>query len=240
MNRLLPPSLPAPAPWTRRRVIQGLGVGALGALFGGCAAPPQLPPRPLDRAVAPRVGESWRYQFTSAWRNQPPRMLEVRVIEVTDQGVRDRLSAEGEGGSDERAFGPALAMVDRPLAGLLVQEFSPYLSAFGGFPAGVGSFAATLPQPTFGTQWMATATPRGTEQLTLPAGTFEALRVDIYGTRFFIRGQMDDAIDPVKLYSTVWYAPAAKRVVRRTLITQAAQVNELERNEYQLIAHRPA
>ena len=165
-------------------------------------------------------------------------MLEVRVMEVADEGVSDRLSAEGQPGGDERRFGSALAVVARPLSGLLVHEFSPYLAAFGGFPAGGGSFAVSLPQPSWGTQWTATATPRGTERLTLPAGSFDALRVDIYGTRFFIRGQMDDAIDPVKLYSTVWYAPAAKRVVQLTRITQAAALNELERDQYQLIANR--
>ncbi len=235
MRHLLPPPLP---PWTRRRALQGLGAGALGALFGGCAPLPQLPPRPLDRALAPRVGDTWRYQFTSAWRNVPPRMLEVRVEEVTGEGVRDRLAAEGQAGADERRFNSALEVVARPLPGILVHEFSPYLMAFGGFPAGGGSFAVVLPQPSWGTQWTATATPRGTERLTLPAGSFDALRVDIFGSRIFIRGQMDDAIDPVQLYSTAWYAPAAKRVVQLSRYTQAAGLNILERDQYQLISHR--
>jgi len=234
MRHLLPPPL---APWTRRRVLKGLGAGTLGALFGGCAAPPQAPLRPLDRAVAPRVGDTWRYQYTSAWRNVPPRMLEVRVIEVTGEDVRDRLSADGDAAGDERRFASALAMVARPLSGLLVHEFSPYLAAFGGFPAG-GSFAVTLPPPSWGTQWMASATLRGTERITVPAGSFDALRVDILGTRFFIRGQMDDAIDPVRLYATVWYAAGAKRVVQSARSTQAAGLNILERDQYQLISHR--
>ncbi len=236
MNHLLPPPL---ALWTRRRVIQGLGAGALGALFGGCAALPQVPPRPLDRALAPRVGDTWRYQYTSAWRNVPPRMLEVRVVEVTGEDVRDRLSAEGDSAGDEQRFSSApLAMVARPLSGILVHEFSPYLAAFGGFPAGGGSFAVTLPPPSWGTQWTARATLRGTERLTLPAGGFDAMRVEIAGSRFFIRGQMDDAIDPVWLYATAWYAPAAKRVVQLSRFTQAAGLNVLERDQYQLISHR--
>lgn len=236
MNQLLPQS--PFAPWTRRRVIQGLGAGALGALFGGCAAPPQVPPRPLDRALAPRVGDTWRYQYTSAWRNVPPRMLQVRVVEIAGEDVRDRLAVEGDSAGDERRFNSALAMVARPLAGLLVHEFSPYLPAFGGLPPGGGSFAVTLPPPSWGTQWTASATLRGTERLTLPAGSFDAMRVEIFGTRFFIRGQMDDAIDPVRLYSTVWYAQAAKRVVQLSRFTQAAGLNVLERDQYQLISHR--
>ncbi len=234
MNHLLPPPL---APWTRRRALQGLGAGALGALFGGCAPLPQLPPRPLDRALAPRVGDTWRYQFTSAWRNVPPRMLEVRVTEVTDAGVRDRLSAERDSAGDERQFDSGLVIAARPLSGLLVHEFSPYQTAFGGLPAG-GSFPVALPQPSWGTQWTTTATLRGTERLTLPAGSFDTARVDILGTRLFIRGQMDDAIDPVRLYSTVWYAPAAKRVVQATRQTQAAGLNILERDQYQLVWQR--
>ncbi len=237
MRHLLPPPL---APWTRRCVLKGLGAGALGALLGGCAAPSRLPPRPLDRAVAPRVGDSWRYQYTSAWRNVPSRLLEVRVLEVTDEGVRDRLSAEGESAADERRFGSALEFAARPLSGFMVHELTPYLLAFGGVPPGGGSFAVTLPQPSWGTQWTATATPRGTERITVPAGSFDALRVDVLGTRFFIRGQMDDAIDPVRLYATVWYAAGAKRVVQSARSTQAAGLNILERDQYQLVSHRPA
>jgi hypothetical protein len=236
MNHLF---LLPPAPWTRRRVIQGLGAGALGALFGGCATVPQAPPRPLDRALAPRVGESWRYQYTSAIRNVPPRVLELRVLEVTDEGVRDRLSAEGEAAGDERRFGSALELVARPVSGLVVHEFSPYLLAFGGFPAGAGSFAATVPPSSWGTQWTATATLRGSERITVPAGSFDALRVELRGSRPFIRGQMDDAIDPVWLDATVWYAPAAKRVVQLVHFTQAWGRNFLARDQHQLVAHRP-
>jgi hypothetical protein len=234
MSHFLPPS---PGRWTRRQVIQGLGAGALGPLFGGCAAPPQAPPRPVDRALAPRVGDTWRYQYTSAWRNVPPRMLEVRVLEVTGENVRDRMSAEGDPAADDRSFNYELALVGRPLSGLLVHEFAPYLPVFGGLPPG-GSFAVSLPTPSWGSQWTTTATLRGPERLTLPAGSFDTTRVDIYGQRFFIRGQMDDAIDPVKLYSTVWYAQSAKRVVQASRYTQAAGLNILERDQYQLVAQK--
>jgi hypothetical protein len=166
-------------------------------------------------------------------------MIDVQVLEVTGE-VRDRLAAEGQAGADERRFNSALEVVARPLPGILVQEFSPYLLAFGGFPAGGGSFAVALPQASWGTQWTATATPRGTERVTLPAGSFDALRVDVFGSRNFIRGQMDDAIDPTRLYSTAWYAPAVKRVVQLSRYTQAAGLNILERDQYQLISVRVA
>lgn len=236
MRHLLPPPL---APWTRRRALGGLGAGALGALFGGCATVPRAPPRPLDRALAPRVGESWRYQYTSAIRNVPPRVLEVRVTEVSGMEVRDRLSADGDAAGDERRFGSALELAARPVSGLVVHEFSPYLLAFGGFPAGAGSFAATVPPSSWGTQWTATATLRGPERITVPAGSFDALRVDLSASRLFIRGQMDDAMDPVWLDATAWYAPAAKRVVQLAHFTQGWGRNFLARDQYQLVAHRP-
>jgi hypothetical protein len=196
--------------------------------------------RPLDRDLAPRVGDTWRYQYTSAWRNVPSRVLEARAVEVGAAGVRDRLSVEGESVGDEQRFDSALAMVARPLSGgLLVHEFSPYLAAFGGFP-GSGSFAVSVPPPSWGTQWSASATLRGTERRTVPAGTFDALRVEIVGSRPFIRGQMDDAIDPIWLFATAWYAPAAKRVIQHSRFTQAAGRNVLERDQYQLVSHRLA
>jgi hypothetical protein len=51
---------------------------------------------------------------------------------------------------------------------------------------------------------------------------------------------MDDAADPVQIYSTAWYAAAVKRIVRFDFLTQALRLNPLTRDHYELAAYRVA
>jgi hypothetical protein len=217
----------------RRRFLAALG-GA--ALVGGCVTP-MLPPRPLDPARAPRPGDRWVYGYRSDWANVPPRNVLVEVVAVSDKGILDRVIAEGDAGaSAERLFGPQLAIVATPLGGVLLHEFSPYLDAFGALPP--GEFAIALPPATWGTTWSGSARLAGTERVIVPAGAFDTARVDILGSRIFLRGQMDDAIDPVRLFATAWFAPAVKRCVRFSFATQAARLNPLARDHLELASFK--
>lgn len=229
------PSSGMPLSSIRRRLVGALGAGALGALAGACATP-LPPPRPVDRARAPRIGDNWRYGYRSEWGNVAPRTLDVAVVSVTDQGIGDRLAVDGaQTPWAEQLFTSQFAIVARALSGVLVHEFSPYLEAFGPVPL---EGPVIVPPPAWGTSWTVTARLRGTEQVTVPAGSFAATRVEIFGSRFFI--QMDDAADPVRLYATAWFAPAAKRVVRFSYFTQAQRLNPLVRDHIELLSFRVA
>jgi hypothetical protein len=218
---------------SRRNLLAAVGAGAITALIGGCAT--TLPPlRPVDRARAPRVGDAWRYGYRSEWKNVPPRTLDIAVVSVTDQGIGDRLTVDGAPTPwAEHLFTSQLTIVARPLSGVLVHEFSPYLEAFGPVPA---AGVVTVPPPDWGTAWSVTAQVRGSEQVNVPAGSFAATRVDIFGSRFFI--QMDDAADPVRLYATAWFAAAVKRFVRFSYFTEAQRLNPLTRDHVELLSYR--
>ena len=106
-HSLTPPGASTQSLSTHRRQLLGaLSAGALGAWLGGCASPPTLPPRPLDGASAPRVGDTWAYHYTSIFRAQPPQMVEIRLIEVGPAGLRDRVTVASVG--EEHAFGSAV------------------------------------------------------------------------------------------------------------------------------------
>jgi len=223
-------ALPMPV---RRRVISGLGAGALAALLGGCTGV-SIAPRALDTSLAPRVGAKWTYGYRSDWSAVAPRTLTYTVIAVNSQGIQDRLAqpdAPGSGG--DRLFTSAWEVAARPLTGLMVHEFSPYLLAFGDVPIGE-RVNVTMPPVGWGTTWTTTARAIGSEKVTVPAGTFDAMRIEILGTRLFVSGQMDSTADPVRLYATAWLAPAVKRTVRFTFQTQAARLNLLSRDHYDL------
>jgi len=221
----------------RRTVIRGFGAGAVAALVGACAAP-MLPPRTLVAGRAPSVGATWTYNYRSDWKAVAPRTLTYAVTAVTSQGIQDRLAEQGgPGGGSERLFTSAWEIAARRLTNLMVHEFSPYLLAFGDVPTGE-RVSVTMPPENWGTSWTTTARAIGIERVTVPAGSFDALRIEVLGTRLFVGGQMDDAGDPVKLYATAWLAPAVKRAVRFTYQTQAARLNLLARDRYELQTYR--
>ncbi len=232
-HSLTPPGASTPSLSTHRRQLLGaLGAGALGAWLGGCASPPTLPPRPLDGATAPRVGDTWAYHYTSIFRALPPRTVEIRLIEVGPAGLRDRVTVASAG--EEHAFTSALELVERPLAGFSVYEFSPYLQAFGALPAAA---AVAAPTPSWGQPFTGRARLRGTERVTVPAGTFEAARMD-YELSRTPGGTLQPRIDPTFTLATVWYAPAVKRAVQWHLTTRAGALNILVEDTYRLASYR--
>jgi hypothetical protein len=223
-------TLPLPG---RRRVIAGLGASAVAALVGGCAGT-ALAPRPVAAGLAPKVGATWTYGYRSDWSQIAPRTLIYTVIAVTAQGIQDRLTQQGAPGSGgDRLFTSAWEIADRPLTQLMVHEFSPYLLAFNDVPIGE-RVTVSMPPVNWGTAWTTTARAVGTERVSVPAGSFDAMRIEILGTRLFISGQMDPTADAVRLYATAWLAPAVKRTVRFNFQTQAAQLNLLSRDHFDL------
>jgi hypothetical protein len=218
----------------RRRLVAALGAGALAGLLGACAT--TLPPRPVDRARAPRVGDSWRYAYRSEWKQDAPRRLDYAVVSITEQGIGDRLTLDGAATPwEDRLFTSGFALVPRPFPGLVVNDFSPYLDAFG--PLVPGDFAVAMPPAQFGSAWSGTARVLGPEQLATAAGTLTATRVKFNGARPFLSG-MDDAADPVQIYATAWFVPAVKRIVKFDFLTQAQRLNPLTRDHYELASYR--
>lgn len=220
----------------RRQFIGAIGATAAGAWLGGCATAPVLPPRPMDPAIAPRAGDTWVYHYSSIFRAVPPRTLEVRLQEVGPAGLRDRITTPGEPAGEEHTFGSALEMVERPLAGLVLYDLSPYLQAFGPLPA---EGAVATPVPNWGPPFRGLAKRRGSERVTVPAGTFDATRID-YDISRSPGGTLQPRSDPVFTLATAWYAPAAKRTVQWQVTTRGGALNILVGDTYQLASYRAA
>jgi hypothetical protein len=217
----------------RRRAVAALPALAAAMLLPACVTP-MAPARALNPARAPRPGDSWRYAYASGWRNEPARQLEVRCLEV-GTGIRDRLSLAGAAAGEERVFLGGWELVERPLTGFMLTELAPYIDAFDGAAVGEAS-AVRMPTAGWGTSWSGTARVVSAGPIQTPAGRFDGVQVEFTGSRPYIRGQMDDAIDPVFARSTAWYAPAARRVVRFSHQTFAWRNNPLARDSYELVA----
>ena len=219
------------SPLRRRLVV----AGGLGALAAG-VSPQLLAQQPAERAV-PRVGDSWRYQYRSEWRTVPPQTIEYVVAEVSPTTIRDRMTVVGLPGEDVQTFTSRIVEVSRPLPGFVASEFSPYLQAFTSLAPGASLPAPAMPQDAmFGLPWSIFVRVSGPERVTVPAGTFDAMRVDLKGGRSPF--QLNTVAEPAYLYETVWFAPGPKRVVRHTRILEAWALNQLERDTYELVSYK--
>ena len=176
-----------------------------------------------------------------------PRSLEVRVLEIRADDLRDRITAEGEAETEDHSFTSALEMVERPVGAerrlvdrvvprLTVVEFSPYLQAFGGL---LEEGPIVIALPAFGPPFTGRARLRGSERVTVPAGTFEAVRMD-YDVSRTPTVTMRPRFDAAFTLASVWYVPAVKRPVRWTVVTRAAERNILVDDTYELASYRVA
>ncbi len=98
--------------------------------------------------------------------------------------------------------------------GKMLPEYFPHALADGAPPA---TWPVPSGYPTYATpylEWTYTVKAVGWESVTVPAGTFRALRVEIEGNR----GKDPDPFwwpkQAARFVHTVWYAPEAKRYVK--------------------------
>jgi hypothetical protein len=222
-----------------RRRFLALGAGAVAAGLSGCSSgPPIVSETVREPIVTPKVGDTWRYRYLSGWSQVASRDFTVRVTQVATNGIADTLSATGYADQTHLWTG-MLAFVVRSLGGFSVAEFSPYLLAFTRVQTGQGWYNIPLPAGAAPlTPWKAQARVRGLDSVTVPAGTFDAVRVDLTAERF--GAGVSPSADAAQLSSTAWYAPGVKRVVRFRHQTWTLTMLPIDNDGYELVEYKPA
>jgi hypothetical protein len=229
-----------PLPAFGRRSFLG-AAAALGAVLAGCATPsPPISATISEPRAAPRVGDTWRYAYASGWPQDPPRVFTCRVVEVTPAGIRDELSATGIAGARSDDFGGRLELLSRSLgAGFAVMELTPYLQAFVALAPGQTWFGIPMPVGAAPlTPWSARARVAGVAPITTPAGTFDAVRVDLSAMR--AGSGISRSADTAQMQGAAWFAPQVKRVVRFDYNTWTLSMIPMDRQSYQLLDFSPA
>ncbi len=162
--------------------------------------------------LLPEVGDRWTYRFSDGYGKTEN--YTIRITAVTAEGIQDEL-VMGKTRKAER-FEHGLELYSRSgQAGIALREFAPYLQALGPaepnadwqniqIPGGSGPFVA---------RWA------GKEAVKVPAGSFEARKMIIEGRQIF------RASETRPLTMEVWYAPAAKRLVKLTFSSPTTVVN---------------
>lgn len=202
-------------------------------------APAALPDaaRPADaRAGTPRVGESWTYLTSGKWPTSPKRSIVIAVQSVANGVVTDGLRAEGMAADVQRSTGAQPMFMAWNGIG---NEFSPYLAAYSDMNSlGTLRGFATPDVGAYWTQWYSEGKVIGQETVTVPAGSFQAYKVEVWSNRRATGGPTQAGIEPVRIQYLIWYAPSAKRYVRMQRRVISASGAENERDVFELVARR--
>lgn len=203
---------------------------------------PVSAPVPVPAAAAPSTlpvkGERWIYRSSGKWPTSPKRRFEIVAQAVADGLVTDELRLiEPEGHAEvRRARGSNPDFIAWNAIG---PEFSPYFGAYVAL-AQQGSLSG-FPTPDIDpqwTQWYSKAKVIGQESVSVPAGTFNAFKVDVWSSRRQTGSPTQAQIEPVRVHYLIWYAPQIKRYVRMQRIVTTADSSESEKDVFELVAHR--
>jgi hypothetical protein len=207
--------------------------------------PVAAPPPPVARAepaataangVAPRVGESWTYRTSGKWPTSPKRSIVIAVQSVANGVVTDGMRAEGIASDVRRSTGAKPMFMSWNEIGT---EFSPYLAAYTDMNSlgTLRGFATPDVQPNW-SQWYSEGKLIGQETVSVPAGSFQAHKVEVWSSRHATGGPTQAGIEPVRIHYLIWYAPQTKRYVKMQRRVISASGTESEKDVFELMAYR--
>ena len=199
---------------------------------------PLAAPATATTSQFPVKGERWIYRSSGKWPTSPKRRFEIIAQTIENSVVTDelRVMEPERGGELRRSRGNGPGFIAWNSIGL---EFAPYLGAFVVL-AQLGSQSG-FPTPDMDsqwTQWHSKASVLGQESVSVPAGTFNAFKVEVSSTRTQTGSFTQAQIEPVRVRYLVWYAPQVKRYVRMQRIIKSADGTESENDVFELVAHR--
>jgi len=202
------------------------------------AAPgPAAAPAVVASSQLPAKGERWVYRSSGKWPTSPKRRFEIVAQSVADNLVTDalRLSEPESGAEVRRARGDKPDFIAWNAIG---PEFSPYFGAFVDL-AGQSRLNG-LPTPDLNpqwTNWYSKAEVIGRESVSVPAGTFNAFKVEVWSSRNRTGSQAEAQMEPVRVNYVIWYAPEIKRYVRMQRVVSTVANSESEKDVFELVAH---
>ena len=189
------------------------------AAFTPPAEPPQAAPQAGPAAVRagtlPRAGDTWRYRVQDQFR-LGDLFLTARVDAVSAEGVAETWTTTSDAKLRTTLVSLEPGFSTLPSWTLTPPEFSPYLLAAGALRRGVA--IADQRRQVEQAQLSLRASVEGEEEVVVAAGRFRAVKL-------ILRGQAPAPTrggakaGTVLVEHVVWYAPAAKRMVKYTVST---------------------
>lgn len=199
---------------TRRNPLNALGliVAAASLAIGSPSAHAQgTPAFKIDRPAL-KVGEQWTFNHIDLWKNEVTGAFRVKVTAVTKNSVTLRSKNLKKPNEAPYIFveTPDLNTVSNSTG----RVWSPYFPVFM-FPLVPGKTwdrKSTMKRTGGHFKYDTKGTVQGVEQVTVPAGTFQAVKVTLF-TEYDAdtsRGQGSGTMS-----ETIWYAPKVDYFVKK-------------------------
>ena len=160
-----------------------------------------------------KVGDSWTYQETNDWRSVVTDTYSFTVSSVSDKEIELTRKSEKAGTAVTVSETPDLNSITRATSDGNIVRYSPDNGAFS-FPLAVGKSWEAKADWTAGTHtgsYSLATKVVGWEQVTVPAGTFTALKITKTGYYHATNGQSSGSGN---MHIVFWYAPTVKGMVK--------------------------
>jgi uncharacterized caspase-like protein len=161
----------------------------------------------------PNAGDTWTYQLSNRWNDKKLQVVaEVKAV-TEDMVILDEVAVEGIKGKDEWAHTRGATLTGNSSN---VPMFSPYLLALGGLnektelPSISTANMSICTSGNFPCRFSGKA--QGRERITVPAGSFDTIRVELDGNYPARTNNMALAL---RVKFTIWYSAETKRVVKQ-------------------------
>ncbi|HTE13789.1 MAG TPA: TIR domain-containing protein, partial [Burkholderiales bacterium] len=180
------------------------------------AVPPSASSKPVTTQPGlPNKGESWTYRSYGKWPTSQKRNFQIVVQSVADGVVTDALrfvdGGSGNSGEVRRSHGGKAEFIAWPDVG---PEFSPYFGAYVELARLESQSGFPTPDLESQTQWYSRLKWLGQESVSVPAGTFNAHKLEVWSNRHASGSRTMLQSEPVGVHYYVWYAAEAKRYVK--------------------------
>jgi hypothetical protein len=145
--------------------------------------------------------------------------------------------ANGNRISDSKSFGADSRFVEWRGQGYYFVEFNPFIQAFGTLQPGTTWKSLVTPiEDPFLTNWYSQGRVIGWDSVTVPAGTFKALRVELNSNRNPSASSAAQGA-PARIQYVLWYAPDAKRTVKHVRTVLTTDGTKLAEDTYELVKY---
>ena len=191
-------------------------------------------------SALPHVGDVWEYRSRSMWRTVEPSTYTHQVTAVSAREVRETMSyAPGaDKTSESKTFTPDTRFVEWRGRGYYFIEFNPFIQAFGDLQPGT-TWKLSIPvEDPFFSNWYTHGRAGNWDSVSVPAGTFKAIRVEINSNRPATGSAAMRDKEPVRILQVIWYAPDAKRTVKLVRTVYGATGDRINEDTYELVKYR--
>lgn len=192
-------------------------------------------------STLPREGDAWTYQVRSIWKNVEPRTYTHQVNAVSEREVREILRT-GTGDDkvvQSQSFNPDTRFVTWRGSGYSFVEFNPFLAAFGALQPGTTWKGLAIPvdDPFFG-NWYTQGRALDWGTVSVPAGTFKAIRVEINSNRPSTASAAMRGAEPVRILHVIWFSPEVRRTVKFVRTVYSSSGSRLDEDTHELTKYR--